>query len=38
MLVRLRPPPFFDLQVRSLVGNDFEGEILVPKDGDVVYP
>ncbi|MBK7950940.1 MAG: hypothetical protein IPK00_19810 [Deltaproteobacteria bacterium] len=38
VLVRLRPPPFFDLQVRSLVGNDFEGEILVPKDGDVVYP
>jgi ribonuclease BN (tRNA processing enzyme) len=38
VLVRLRPPPFFDLQVRSLVAQDFEGEILVPKDGDVVYP
>ncbi|MEZ4334134.1 MAG: hypothetical protein R3F35_20480 [Myxococcota bacterium] len=38
VLVRLRPPPFFDLQVRSIVGNDFAGEIVVPKDGEVVYP
>lgn len=38
VLVRLRPPPFFDLQVRSLVANAFGGKIVVPKDGDVVYP
>jgi len=38
VLVRLRPPPFFDLQVRSLVANDYEGEIVVPKDGDFVFP
>lgn len=38
VLVRLRPPPFFDLQIRSIVANDFEGEIVVPKDGEVVYP
>lgn len=38
VLVRLRPPPFFELQVRSLVANDYEGEIVVPKDGEVVYP
>jgi len=38
VLVRLRPPPFFDLQVRSLVANDFDGEIVIPKDGDVVHP
>ncbi|MBW2500810.1 MAG: hypothetical protein JRF61_26300 [Deltaproteobacteria bacterium] len=38
VLVRLRPPPFFDLQIRSIVANDFEGEILVPKDGDQVFP
>ncbi len=38
VLVRLRPPPFFELQVRSLVANDFEGEIVVPKDGEVVHP
>jgi ribonuclease BN (tRNA processing enzyme) len=38
VLVRLRPPPFFDLQVRSLVANDYEGEIIVPSDGDFVFP
>lgn len=38
VLVRLRPPPFFELQVRSLVANDYDGEIIVPKDGEVVYP
>lgn len=38
VLVRLRPPPFFDLQVRSIVGKDYEGEIVIPKDGDLVYP
>lgn len=38
VLVRLRPPPFFDLQVRSIVGADFAGRILVPDDGDVVHP
>jgi ribonuclease Z len=38
VLVRLRPPPFFELQVRSLVANDYDGEIVVPTDGEVVYP
>lgn len=38
VLVRLRPPPFFDLQIRSLVANDFSGTIVVPQDGDVVFP
>ena len=38
VLVRLRPPPFFKLQVRSIVGTDFEGEIIVPDDGDLVFP
>ena len=38
VLVRLRPPPFFELQVRSIVANDYDGEIVVPKDGEVVYP
>ena len=38
VLVRLRPPPFFDLQVRSLVANEFAGEIFVPSDGDLVFP
>ena len=38
ILVRLRPPPFFDLQVRSLVSNDYDGEIVIPDDGDFVFP
>ena len=38
VLVRLRPPPFFDLQVRSIVANDYKGKIVVPEDGEVVYP
>jgi ribonuclease BN (tRNA processing enzyme) len=38
VLVRLRPPPFFNLQVRSLVANEYAGEIVVPDDGDYVFP
>jgi len=38
VLVRLRPPPFFDLQIKSIVANDFEGMIVVPTDGEVVFP
>jgi ribonuclease BN (tRNA processing enzyme) len=38
VLVRLRPPPFFDLQVRSIVANDYPGTIVVPADGDLVFP
>ncbi len=34
MLIRLRPPPFFDLQVRSIVANEYDGEIIVPEDGE----
>jgi ribonuclease BN (tRNA processing enzyme) len=38
VLVRLRPPPFFNLQVESIVSTDFPGQVVVPDDGDVVYP
>ncbi|MCA9502178.1 MAG: hypothetical protein H6748_16455 [Spirochaetaceae bacterium] len=38
VLVRLRPPPLFELQYRSIVARDYEGEILLPEDGDVVFP
>lgn len=38
VLVRLRPPPFFNLQVTSIVGEDFEGRIVIPDDGEVVFP
>ena len=38
MLVRMRPPPFFDLQVTGIVGRDYDGEILIPADGDEFSP
>lgn len=38
VLVRLRPPPFFNLQVESIVASDFSGTIVIPDDGDVVFP
>eukprot|EP00919_Chromeraceae_sp_WS-2016_P040682 GHVR01097080.1.p1 GENE.GHVR01097080.1~~GHVR01097080.1.p1 ORF type:complete len:328 (+),score=44.79 GHVR01097080.1:40-1023(+) len=37
VLVRLRPPPFFKLQISSIVGEDFNGTISVPDDGEVVF-
>lgn len=38
VLVRLRPPPFFDLQVERIVATDFGGRIIVPDDGEAVFP
>lgn len=38
VLVRMRPPPFFDLQVKMIVDDHFDGTIEVPADGDSFYP
>ena len=38
ILVRLRPPPFFNLQVERIVAADFSGQIVVADDGEVVFP
>jgi ribonuclease BN (tRNA processing enzyme) len=38
VLVRMRPPPLFDLQVSGLVGQTFDGRIVVPEDGDEITP
>ena len=38
VLVRLRPPPFFDLQVRSIVASTYDGDIHVPSDGEELRP
>lgn len=38
VLVRLRPPPFFNLQVERIVANDFAGRVVVPDDAEVVHP
>jgi hypothetical protein len=38
VLVRLRPPPVFDLQITSLVDDAFDGRILIASDGDEITP
>jgi ribonuclease BN (tRNA processing enzyme) len=38
VLVRLRPPPVFALQLSSQIDDDFDGGILVPADGDEITP
>ena len=38
VLVRLRPPPVYDLQVTSVVGRRFDGRIVLPEDGDEIRP
>jgi len=38
VLTRLRPPPFFDAQFRSIVAETYNGEIHVPADGDEIVP
>ncbi len=34
VLVRMRPPPVFDFQVTGLVGESFDGKVIVAEDGD----
>jgi ribonuclease BN (tRNA processing enzyme) len=38
VLVRLRPPPVFDLQITSIVSNQFDGAIVIADDGDEISP
>jgi len=38
VLIRMHPPPFFALQVTSLIGDDFSGTVIVANDGDEVAP
>jgi ribonuclease BN (tRNA processing enzyme) len=38
ILVRLRPPPVYDVQITGVVGDDFEGRIVIAKDGDEFIP
>ncbi len=37
-LVRLRPPPFFDIQVKSIAATGYTGHIYVPEDGAELSP
>ena len=36
VLVRLRPPPVYDLQITSVVDDAFGGRIVIPQDGDEI--
>ena len=38
VLVRLRPPPVFDLQITSQVDDRYDGRIVVASDGDELTP
>ena len=38
VLVRLHPPPVYDLQITQIVDNDYEGSILIPEDGEEITP
>jgi ribonuclease BN (tRNA processing enzyme) len=37
-LVRMRPPPFFTVQVTSLVGKSYDGKVIIPDDGEEIEP
>jgi ribonuclease BN (tRNA processing enzyme) len=38
VLVRLRPPPVYDLQVTTLVDDSYDGRVVVAADGDEITP
>jgi ribonuclease BN (tRNA processing enzyme) len=38
VLVRLRPPPVYDIQITSDVNDVFGGAIVIPDDGDEITP
>jgi len=38
VLVRMRPPPFYDFQVKGFVGRSFDGSVTIPTDGEEFEP
>jgi ribonuclease BN (tRNA processing enzyme) len=38
VLTRMRPPPFYDIQVSRVVRQSFAGTIVIPEDGDELTP
>lgn len=38
VLVRLRPPPVYDLQLSGIVGDRFDGRLVIADDGERVTP
>lgn len=37
-LVRLRPPPLYNFRFKMIVGQSYDGEVLIPDDTDLVWP
>ena len=37
-LVRLRPPPLYNFRFKTIVGQSYDGEVLIPEDGDDIWP
>jgi ribonuclease Z len=37
-LVRLRPPPLYDFRFKTIVGQTYEGKVLIPEDNEPLYP
>lgn len=37
-LVRLRPPPLYDFRFSAIAGRSFDGRVLIPEDGDDLWP
>lgn len=38
VLVRLRPPPFYDIQLEAVVGQTYDGQLMLPEDGESIRP
>jgi ribonuclease Z len=38
VLVRMRPPPVYDVQITGVVNDDFDGRIVIAEDGDEITP
>jgi ribonuclease Z len=38
VLVRLRPPPVYDIQLTSLIDDEYPGRIVIADDGDEITP
>jgi ribonuclease Z len=37
-LVRLRPPPFYDIRYKTIVGRRYDGKVLIPEDSEDIWP
>ena len=37
-LIRLRPPPLYTFRFQSIVGRSFDGEVVIPADGETIWP